>query len=226
MLRLGRFRGLQEPGLFWIVPIVDRVSAWIDHRVMVTPCTAERTLTKDTVPVDVDAVLLWLVWDAEKAALAVEDYQADISWAAQTALREIIGKMDLTGLPGNGDPAGRTPRRASLGLCPTVRSGVITRRHLCHFLAFIYHNKKEPEQSAPVLFCCTVAYDKRVQSSPSCTCPDISRWHSSTPAPASVAQWSAPTYSHTFSLSWPPPMMMGPWYPRARSRATVSRMAS
>ena len=95
VLRLGRFRGLQGPGLFWIVPIVDRISAWIDHRVMVTPFTAERTLTKDTVPVDVDAVLFWLVWDAEKAALEVEDYQAAISWAAQTALREIIGKMDL-----------------------------------------------------------------------------------------------------------------------------------
>jgi regulator of protease activity HflC (stomatin/prohibitin superfamily) len=95
VLRLGRFRGLQGPGLFWIVPIVDRISAWIDHRVMVTSFTAERTLTKDTVPVDVDAVLFWLVWDAEKAALEVEDYQAAISWAAQTALREIIGKMDL-----------------------------------------------------------------------------------------------------------------------------------
>jgi len=95
VLRFGRFRGLKGPGLFWIVPIVDRISAWIDHRVMVTPFTAERTLTKDTVPVDVDAVLFWLVWDAEKAALEVEDYQAAISWAAQTALREIIGKMDL-----------------------------------------------------------------------------------------------------------------------------------
>jgi regulator of protease activity HflC (stomatin/prohibitin superfamily) len=95
VLRLGRFRGLQGPGLFWMVPIVDRISAWIDHRVMVTPFTAERTLTKDTVPVDVDAVLFWLVWDAEKAALEVEDYQVAISWAAQTALREIIGKMDL-----------------------------------------------------------------------------------------------------------------------------------
>lgn len=95
VLRFGRFQGLKGPGLFWIVPIVDRISAWIDHRVMVTPFTAERTLTKDTVPVDVDAVLFWLVWDAEKAALEVEDYQAAISWAAQTALREIIGKMDL-----------------------------------------------------------------------------------------------------------------------------------
>jgi regulator of protease activity HflC (stomatin/prohibitin superfamily) len=95
VLRFGRFRGLKGPGLFWMVPIVDRISAWIDHRVMVTPFTAERALTKDTVPVNVDAVLFWLVWDAEKAALEVEDYRAAISWAAQTALREIIGKMDL-----------------------------------------------------------------------------------------------------------------------------------
>jgi regulator of protease activity HflC (stomatin/prohibitin superfamily) len=95
VLRLGRFIGLRGPGLFWIIPVVDRVSAWIDHRVMVTPFSAEKTLTKDTVPVDVDAVLFWLVWDAEKAALEVEDYQVAIAWAAQTALREVIGQMDL-----------------------------------------------------------------------------------------------------------------------------------
>ena len=94
-LRLGRFVGLKGPGPFWIIPIVDTLPAWIDHRVMVTSFTAERTLTKDTVPVDVDAVLFWVVWDAEKAALEVEDYRAAISWAAQTALREIIGQMEL-----------------------------------------------------------------------------------------------------------------------------------
>ena len=94
-LRLGRFVGLKGPGPFWIIPIVDTIPAWIDHRVMVTSFTAERTLTKDTVPVDVDAVLFWVVWDAEKAALEVEDYRAAISWAAQTALREIIGQMEL-----------------------------------------------------------------------------------------------------------------------------------
>jgi regulator of protease activity HflC (stomatin/prohibitin superfamily) len=94
-LRLGRFINLKGPGPFWIIPIVDTLPAWIDHRVMVTSFTAERTLTKDTVPVDVDAVLFWVVWDAEKAALEVEDYRAAISWAAQTALREIIGQMDL-----------------------------------------------------------------------------------------------------------------------------------
>jgi regulator of protease activity HflC (stomatin/prohibitin superfamily) len=95
VLRLGRFVGLKGPGPFWIIPIVDTTPAWIDQRVMVTSFTAERTLTKDTVPVDVDAVLFWVVWDAEKAALEVEDYRAAIAWAAQTALREIIGQMDL-----------------------------------------------------------------------------------------------------------------------------------
>ena len=94
-LRLGRFVGLKGPGPFWIIPIFDTLPAWIDHRVMVTSFTAERTLTKDTVPVDVDAVLFWVVWDAEKAALEVENYRAAISWAAQTALREIIGQMEL-----------------------------------------------------------------------------------------------------------------------------------
>jgi regulator of protease activity HflC (stomatin/prohibitin superfamily) len=95
VLRFGRFVGLRGPGLFLIVPIVDRASTWIDHRVMVTPFSAEKTLTKDTVPVDVDAVLFWMVWDAEKAALEVEDYQMAIAWAAQTALREVLGQMNL-----------------------------------------------------------------------------------------------------------------------------------
>jgi regulator of protease activity HflC (stomatin/prohibitin superfamily) len=95
VLRLGKFMGLRGPGLFWIIPIVDTVPTWIDHRVMVTPFAAQKTLTKDTVPVDVDAVLFWVVWDAEKAALEVEDYRAAVDWAAQTALRDIIGKKML-----------------------------------------------------------------------------------------------------------------------------------
>jgi regulator of protease activity HflC (stomatin/prohibitin superfamily) len=95
VLRLGKFRRLSGPGLFWIIPVIDTIAQWIDHRVMVTPFSAEKTLTKDTVPVDVDAVLFWMVWDAEKAALEVEDYRVAISWAAQTALREIIGQMNL-----------------------------------------------------------------------------------------------------------------------------------
>jgi regulator of protease activity HflC (stomatin/prohibitin superfamily) len=95
VLRLGKFHGLRGPGMFWILPIVDSTTTWIDHRVMVTPFNAEKTLTKDTVPVDVDAVLFWVIWDAEKAALEVQDYRGAISWAAQTALREIIGQMTL-----------------------------------------------------------------------------------------------------------------------------------
>jgi hypothetical protein len=94
-LRFGKFLSLKGPGIFWIIPIVDTVVNWIDHRVNVTPFSAEKTLTKDTVPVDVDAVLFWLVWDAQKAALEVADYRVAISWAAQTALREIIGQMTL-----------------------------------------------------------------------------------------------------------------------------------
>jgi regulator of protease activity HflC (stomatin/prohibitin superfamily) len=95
LLRFGKYRGLRGPGLFWLLPIIDNTPNWIDHRVMVTPFNAEKTLTKDTVPVDVDAVLFWMVWDAEKAALEVADYRGAISWAAQTALREIIGQMTL-----------------------------------------------------------------------------------------------------------------------------------
>ncbi len=95
ILRFGRFHKLVGPGLFWVIPIVDSIANWIDHRVMVTPFSAEKTLTKDTVPVNVDAVLFWMVWDAEKAALEVEDYRTAITWAAQTALREVIGQMYL-----------------------------------------------------------------------------------------------------------------------------------
>ncbi len=95
VLRLGKFKKLAGPGAFWIVPIVDSIPTWIDHRVMVTPFAAQKTLTKDTVPVDVDAVLFWVVWDAEKAALEVENYRAAVDWAAQTALRDIIGRMML-----------------------------------------------------------------------------------------------------------------------------------
>ncbi len=95
VLRLGKFHALKGPGIFLIFPIVNSTPIWIDHRVMVTPFNAEKSLTKDTVPVDVDAVLFWVVWDAEKAALEVESYRSAIAWAAQTALREIIGQMYL-----------------------------------------------------------------------------------------------------------------------------------
>jgi regulator of protease activity HflC (stomatin/prohibitin superfamily) len=98
VLRLGRYVGLRGPGLFWVVPFVDRVSAWIDQRTITTSFAAEQTLTSDTVPVNVDAVLFWMVHDAEKAALEVQDYSQAVSWAAQTALRDIIGRTTLTDL--------------------------------------------------------------------------------------------------------------------------------
>ena len=98
VLRLGRYVGLRGPGLFWIVPFVDSVTRWIDQRVFTTSFAAEETLTSDTVPVNVDAVLFWLVYDPEKAALEVQEYQQAVSWAAQTALRDIIGRTSLTDL--------------------------------------------------------------------------------------------------------------------------------
>ncbi|HEY3139224.1 MAG TPA: slipin family protein [Blastocatellia bacterium] len=98
VLRLGRFVGVKGPGLFWIVPLIDSVSAWIDQRTITTSFAAEQTLTSDTVPVNVDAVLFWMVYDPEKAALEVQDYQQAVSWAAQTALRDIIGRTALTEL--------------------------------------------------------------------------------------------------------------------------------
>jgi regulator of protease activity HflC (stomatin/prohibitin superfamily) len=98
VLRLGRFVGLRGPGLFWIVPFLDSVSSWIDQRTITTSFAAEQTLTSDTVPVNVDAVLFWMVHDAQKAALEVQDYMQAVSWAAQTALRDIIGRTGLTDL--------------------------------------------------------------------------------------------------------------------------------
>jgi regulator of protease activity HflC (stomatin/prohibitin superfamily) len=98
VLRFGRFVGLRGPGLFWILPFVDRVSSWIDQRTITTSFAAEQTLTSDTVPVNVDAVLFWMVHDAEKAALEVQDFSQAVSWAAQTALRDIIGRTTLTDL--------------------------------------------------------------------------------------------------------------------------------
>src|SRR5712691_12944326 len=98
VLRLGKFVGLRGPGLFWIVPFADTVSSWIDQRTITTNFAAEQTLTSDTVPVSVDAVLFWLVHDPQKAALEVQEYAQAVSWAAQTALRDIIGRTDLTDL--------------------------------------------------------------------------------------------------------------------------------
>lgn len=98
VLRLGKFRGRRGPGLFWIVPFFDTVTAWIDQRTITTSFAAEQTLTADTVPVNVDAVLFWVVYDPEKAALEVQNYVQAVAWAAQTALRDIIGRTSLTDL--------------------------------------------------------------------------------------------------------------------------------
>jgi regulator of protease activity HflC (stomatin/prohibitin superfamily) len=96
VLRLGRFRDLKGPGLFFIIPIIETIAYWIDTRVITSAFKAEKTLTKDTVPVDVDAVLFWKVVDPKKAALDVADYVSAINWASQTALRDVIGKTMLS----------------------------------------------------------------------------------------------------------------------------------
>ena len=98
VLRMGKFKGLRGPGPFMIIPIIDSVSAYIDQRVRVSAFKAEQTLTKDTVPVNVDAVVYWTVWDVEKAALEVQEYQRAIEHIAQTGLRDTIGKHELSTL--------------------------------------------------------------------------------------------------------------------------------
>ncbi|WP_321346466.1 slipin family protein [uncultured Draconibacterium sp.] len=98
VLRMGKFTGLRGPGLFIIIPIIDKVDSYIDQRIRVTDFKAEETLTKDTVPVNVDAVVYWTVWDVEKAALEVQEYIRAVSYIAQTGLREIIGKHELADL--------------------------------------------------------------------------------------------------------------------------------
>src|SRR5208282_5780527 len=95
VLRLGKFRSLEGPGVFLIVPLIETIPYWLDTRVLTSSFKAEKTLTKDTVPVDVDAVLFWKIVDPKKAALDVADYQSAINWASQTALRDVIGKTVL-----------------------------------------------------------------------------------------------------------------------------------
>lgn len=98
VLRMGKYIGLKGPGIFFIIPVFDRVYKYVDQRVRVTDFKAEETLTSDTVPVNVDAVVYWMVWDAEKAALEVREYIKAVSYIAQTALRDTIGKHDLADL--------------------------------------------------------------------------------------------------------------------------------
>lgn len=98
VLRMGKFIGLKGPGFFLIIPIIDRIAKYIDQRVRVTSIKAEETLTKDTVPVNVDAVVYWTVWDVEKSALEVQDYVQAVTYIAQTGLRDTIGKYELSDL--------------------------------------------------------------------------------------------------------------------------------
>jgi regulator of protease activity HflC (stomatin/prohibitin superfamily) len=95
VLRFGRYRGLRGPGLFHIIPIVDSMSRYVDQRVRVASVSAESTLTRDTVPVNVDAIVFWMVWNAEKSVLEVQDFAQAITLSAQTALRESIGRHEL-----------------------------------------------------------------------------------------------------------------------------------
>jgi regulator of protease activity HflC (stomatin/prohibitin superfamily) len=111
VLRLGRFIGLRGPGLFHVIPIVDTLSRYVDQRVRVASVTAESTLTRDTVPVSVDAIVFWMVWNAEKSILEVEDFVQAITMSAQTALRESIGRHELAQMITERESLGRELQR-------------------------------------------------------------------------------------------------------------------
>ena len=111
LLRLGRYIGLRGPGIFFILPVLETLSPYVDQRVRVTSVTAESTLSRDTVPVDVDAIIFWLVWNAEKAILEVENYLEAITLSAQTALRESIGRHELAQMITDREALGRELQR-------------------------------------------------------------------------------------------------------------------
>jgi len=111
VLRLGRYVGLRGPGLCHIVPIIETLSPYVDQRVRVASVSAESTLTRDTVPVNVDAILFWLVWNAEKSILEVEDFVQAITLSAQTALRESIGRHELAQMITERETLGRELQR-------------------------------------------------------------------------------------------------------------------
>ena len=111
VLRFGRFTGLRGPGMFHMIPIVDRLSRYVDQRVRVTNVSAESTLTRDTVPVNVDAIVFWMVWNAEKSILEVQDFTQAITLSAQTALRESIGRHELHQMVAEREMLGRELQR-------------------------------------------------------------------------------------------------------------------
>ena len=98
VLRMGRLQGIKGPGVFWIIPILDRVATWLDQRIQTTEFNAEQALSKDTVPVNIDAVVFWQIHDPERAALEIADYRSGISRVAQTSLREMVGSSLLSTL--------------------------------------------------------------------------------------------------------------------------------
>jgi regulator of protease activity HflC (stomatin/prohibitin superfamily) len=111
VLRLGRYIGLRGPGIFHVIPIVDTLSSYVDQRVRVANVTAESTLTRDTVPVNVDAIVFWMVWNAEKSILEVEDFVQAITLSAQTGLRESIGRHELAQMITERESMGRELQR-------------------------------------------------------------------------------------------------------------------
>ncbi len=111
VLRLGKYKGLRGPGFFMIIPIIDQISLYVDQRVRVTDVRAESGLTRDTVPVNVDAIVFWLVWNAEKSILEVMDFDEAVTLSAQTALRESIGRHDLAQMITEREMLGRELQR-------------------------------------------------------------------------------------------------------------------
>jgi regulator of protease activity HflC (stomatin/prohibitin superfamily) len=111
VLRFGRYVRLQGPGVFWIVPVVDTLTAYVDQRIRVTSVSAESTLTRDSVPTNVDAIVFWVVWNAEKSLLEVADFENSILMSAQTALREAIGRHELSQMIAERETLGRELQR-------------------------------------------------------------------------------------------------------------------
>jgi regulator of protease activity HflC (stomatin/prohibitin superfamily) len=111
VLRLGKYQGLRGPGLFHIIPVIDTMSKFVDQRIRVTDVTAENALTRDTVPVNVDAIVFWVVWNAEKCILEVEDFTVAVALSAQTALRESIGRHELSQMITERESLGRELQR-------------------------------------------------------------------------------------------------------------------
>ncbi len=111
VLRLGRYIGLRGPGMFWIIPVIDTLTAYVDQRIRATSVSAESTLTRDTVPTSVDAIVFWLVWNAEKSLLEVADFENAILLSAQTALREAIGRHELSQMIAERETLGRELQR-------------------------------------------------------------------------------------------------------------------